>query len=152
MYHVRVHNLNYSFDANKINKNDDMDKDNMNTRIFSAISPDNPYTSNDVRGNKNGGGTITPESKDKIFKKLSDDIRLKIRKYYLIRAYTKTVSGRNLMHQALIRSADAKVIVFSSMDIDNLNIEGIRSVDITGGVSFDKSNNHERLTDMEVWY
>ena len=152
MYHVRVHNLNYSFDANKINKSDYMDKDNMNTRIFSAISPDNPYTSNDVRGNKNGGGTITPESKDKIFKKLSDDIRLKIRKYYLIRAYTKTVSGRNLMHQALIRSADAKVIVFSSMDIDNLNIEGIRSVDITGGVSFDKSNNHERLTDMEVWY
>ena len=153
-YHVRVFNLNYSFDSNNfdsIDKAPDTGTD-MSKRIFSAISPDNPYTSNDVRGNKNGGGTITPESKDKIFKKLSDDIRLKIRKYYLIRAYTKTVSGRNLMHQALIRSADAKVIVFSSMDIDNLNIEGIRSVDITGGVSFDKSNNHERLTDMEVWY
>ena len=126
----------------------------MSKRIFSTISPDNPYTSNYIHGVTSNSVEIYHNSPDvqlKIFNKNSDDSRLKIRKDYLIRAYTKTTSERHIMHQSLVRSSDVKIITIESTD-NFITKAGFVSKDFPHGISFDKIASFDRLTDMEVWY
>ena len=141
-YHVRVHNLNYTFPSdsdtiNKYVKKEDTEADKMNRRVFAAMPPDNPYTSKDIKGHTSQDAELSDTQKTAIFNKISNDNRLKVRQYYLIRAYTATTTERNLMHQVLVRSED----VFVSGD----------ESESTYLTNKDKAK-LETLTYMEVWY
>ena len=152
--YAHIHNLNYTFSGDNPGSNPIP----MHKRVFAAIPPDNPYLKGDVRGTRSNGVSINTNSasQDTIYNIISADSKLKKRKYYLIRAYTKTTSNRNLLHQVLVRSADKTPIVFTSKEINDLDHDvHVLSSDIPNGISLDHNSTSlkfEPLTNMEVWY
>lgn len=154
-YHVKVHNLYYSID-NIASTND------RHKSVFSAIPPDSHYTSYDLCSDDRSE-YFTEASMDKVFETIKEHSRdvFYSRKYYLIRAYTETSSGRKIMHQSLVRSEDIKVFSFTSKDpplnyLDETNGVNQDFRDNMGStkISFDNTSSadFDTLTYMEVWY
>ena len=143
-----IYNLHYTFPASG---GDTVNADNK--RIFATISPDSPFTSYDIQVS---GDLVDNTSKDIIFKLMSNDAKLKVRRYYLIRAYAETESGRHIMHQVLVRSSDVQQIEFTrekiSQDYDSTQ-QKISFDKITGNITFKaKPESFDTLTYQEVWY